>query len=313
VRQKNFGIFADEYLESILHRFRNSKTKAEWKRSIEVHASPLRERQVDELTTDEMLAVLTPMWELKPKTARKLRGRIEQILDAAKVKGLRDGENPARWKGHLSVLLGQGQKRRPKNHAAPDYSKMPEIVSRLRQQHGLFITSATLALEFLILTAARTNEVREMRTSEINWAAATWIVPASRMKMHEEHVVPLSGRAIKLLTDLTADVKEKNHFVFKGLQLNQPLGVNGMLHVMQRLEPGMTTHGCRSTFRDWAGDCTDFPREIAEAALAHAIGNEVERAYRRGKALEKRRQLMEAWAVYLESSCDLQLQPVAKR
>jgi integrase len=298
---RTFGAFADSYLVSIQTRFRSSKTIVDWKRNIEVYAGPLREIAVDQISTDDVLSVLKPLWETRFRTAREFRGKIEQVLDAAKVKGLRSGENPARWKGHLQIILGRGQKRKTKHHPAPPYRLMPEIMRKLRKRHAIAATSASLALEFAILTAARTTEVRAMRVAEIDLAHSNWNVPAERMKMVEDHVVPLSARAKEILNCSVPKDAKPNDFVFSGPSASQSLGLNALLNTLQAVAEGMTTHGCRSTFRDWAGDCTDFPREIAEAALAHAVGNEVERAYRRGRALEKRRLLMEEWAGYLEN------------
>jgi integrase len=300
-KSQTFGAFADGYLVSIQSRFRGSKTVVDWKRNIEVYAKPIREIAIDQVATDDVLTVLKPLWETRFRTAREFRGKIEQVLDAAKVKGLRSGENPARWKGHLQIILGRGQKRKTKHHPAPPYRLMPQILQKLRERHPIAATSASLALEFAILTAARTTEVRAMRVAEIDWEQSTWRVPAERMKMEEDHVVPLSGRAKEILSNLVTKEASPDDYVFGGSSTTESLGLNALLNTLKVVAEGMTTHGCRSTFRDWAGDCTDFPREIAEAALAHAVGNEVERAYRRGRALEKRRLLMEEWERYLQT------------
>jgi integrase len=290
-----FGAFADALLATIKVGFKNRKTEAEWKRGIEVHALALRPKRCKDITTDDVLEVVKPLWADKNKTARELRGRIERILDAAKAKGLRSGENPARWRGHLSHLLDK-KRRKKKHHAAAPYKDVPGIVKKLQANPD----TVNLASEFVILTAVRTSEARLMRVAEIDWQARQWAVPAARMKMDTDHVVPLCDRAIAILKAVTPKDAGPDDFVFAGRLAGRPFGENAMLDALKAVYPGATTHGCRSSFRDWAGDMTSFPRDIAEMALAHAVGDEVEQAYRRGTALEKRRQLMDAWGTYVE-------------
>jgi integrase len=208
------------------------------------------------------------------------------------VRGYRTGENPARWQGHLAeVLPGKAKIARAKHYAALPYAEASAFVAQLASHQGI----GPRALEFLILTASRSNEVLGARWSEIDVAAKLWTIPAERMKEHEEHRVPLSARAIEILRDLPTE----GDFVFVGSRPNSPPGKNTFLKLIKLMGHDVTGHGFRSTFRDWAGDRTNFPREITEAALAHKVGNAVEKAYRRGDALEKRRKLMEAWAAFV--------------
>jgi integrase len=290
-----FGAFSDELLAEIKGGFKNPKTEADWTRALEVHCVKLRPLRLNAINTDHVLDTLRPIWADKNKTARELRGKIERILDAAKAKGLRTGDNPARWKGHLSVLMDT-KPRKKEHHPAAHYDAMPGIVEAIRANK----TTVNLALEYTILTAVRTNESRPMRIREVDFERKEWRVPALRMKMEEDHVVPLCDRAIEILRSLIREDAKADDLVFEGEKAGCMFGENRMLNALKVVAPDATTHGCRSTFRDWAGDKTDFPRDIAEMALAHAVGDEVEQAYRRGKALEKRRLLMEAWGAYVE-------------
>jgi integrase len=227
-------------------------------------------------------------------TASRLRGRIEKVLDAAKAKGFRQGENPARWRGHLDHLLAKQTKLTRGHHAAMPYERVAAFIGRLRESDSL----TALALEFCILTAARSGEVLGMRWSEVDLEKKVWTVPAHRMKAGREHRVPLSERAVAILKPL-AEIKTGD-FVFPGQPKNRPLSDRAMNATLPRMKANATVHGFRSSFRDWAGNETHFPREVVETALAHAIGSEVERAYRRSDALAKRRDLMEAWANYCD-------------
>jgi integrase len=223
-----------------------------------------------------------------------VRGRIERVLNAAKAKGFRVGENPAAWRGHLENLLPRQKKLARGHHAAMHYAEVPAFVARLRQREAL----AAMALEFAILTATRSGEVLGARWSEIDLGAKVWTVPPERMKAGREHSVPLSKSALTILRKAT-DAKVSN-FVFPGQQSGRPLSVMAMDMILRRMKEPVTVHGFRSSFRDWAGNETHFPRELAEHALAHVIGDKAEQAYRRGDALEKRRKLMDAWAAYCE-------------
>ena len=224
-----------------------------------------------------------------------MRGRIEKVLDAAKAKGFRDGENPARWRGHLDHLLPRPSKLARGHHAAMPYEEVAAFIAKLRKREA---TSA-LALELCILTAARSGEILGMRWSEIDLDKKIWTVPADRMKAGREHRVPLSPRAVAILRRL--EKAESGQFVFPGQARNKPLSNKAMEMVLRRMKiEDATVHGFRSSFRDWAGNVSNFPREVVETAFAHVIGDKAEQAYRRSDALEKRRKLMEAWAAYCE-------------
>ena len=295
-----FGTVADAFVKAKESEWRNEKHKAQWRASLTDLAAPLRALPVDEIDTAAVLSVLKPLWQAKPETASRLRGRIEAVLDAAKAQGHRTGENPAAWRGHLTHLLSKRGKLSRGHHAAMDYRDVPAFVAKLRECD----TIAAMALEFCLLTAARSAEVYGARWSEIDMAAKVWILPAERMKGAREHRVPLCVRAVNLLERLRA--ARTCDYVFSSPRGLKPLSHVAMAKVMHRLQiAGPTVHGFRSAFRDWAGNETHFAREVAEAALAHVIGDAAERAYRRGDALEKRRALMAAWASYCESGDSL--------
>jgi integrase len=290
-----FGTIADALIAAKESEWRNEKHRAQWRVSLREFAAPLRSRPVDEIDTAAILVVLTPLWQTKPETASRVRGRIEAVLDAAKAQGYRTGENPASWRGHLEHLLPKRGKLTRGHHAAMDYRDVPAFVAKLRQCDSV----AAKALEFCMLTATRSGEVYGARWSEIDLYAKVWTVPASRMKAAREHRVPLSDSALavikKLFDSRTGD------FVFSSPRGQRPLSHVAMAKVMRRLDVEQATvHGFRSAFRDWAGNETHFPREVAEAALSHVIGDKAEQAYRRGDALEKRQALMIAWAAYCE-------------
>lgn len=286
-----FGDVADKLLESIASGFESAATHANWKRSLgDHHSSALRKIPIDEVSTKEVLEVLTPIWQSKPETARKTRERIERVLDAAKASGLRSGENPARWKGHLKLLL-PAQTAKKGHHRAMQYESLPDFMARLRVLDSI----SALALEWTILTAARTAESIGASRSEINRETKVWTIPAKRMKERREHSVPLCDRCIEIFDELEKFSKE---WLFPARDPRKHMSNMAMSECLRGLGDNATVHGFRSTFRDWAGDCTGFPREIAEAALAHAVGDEAERAYRRSDALERRRKLMVAWEGY---------------
>ncbi|WP_331303387.1 site-specific integrase [Methylobacterium oryzae] len=285
---------AEAFMDERAGGWRSATHRRQWHTTLTTYAASLWEKPVSEVSTSDVLAVLRPIWREKPETAIRLRGRIERILDAAKVEGHRQGENPARWRGHLEHTLPKPGKLSRGHHPALPYAEVPAFVAALRTR----VAASARALEFIILTAARSGEVRGMRASEVDLDSAVWTVPAERMKAGRQHRVPLSRAALELLAPRLA-VIDRNDFVFAN-------GRGDMLSDMafKRLNlragvEGITTHGFRSSFRDWAGDETDFPREVMEAALAHMVGDEVELAYRRGDPLEKRRQLMELWASFV--------------
>lgn len=292
-----FGEAADDLIRSIEAEWRNAKHRDQWRMTLQKYAAPLRNMPVDKIGTEDVLRVLKPLWATKPETASRLRGRIERVLDAAKALGHRSGENPALWRGHLANLLPRRRKLTRGHHAALAFSDVPAFVARLRENGSM----AARTLEFTILTAARSGEAYGARWREIDLDAMVWTIPAARMKAAREHRVPLSPRAAELLKELKPlrHPDESEGFVFPGRKAGRPQSVMAMEMLLRRMEAGdVTVHGFRSSFRDWAGECTHFPREVAEAALAHVVGDETERAYRRGDALEKRRALMDAWAGY---------------
>ena len=293
-----FGECADDFVPAKQSEWRNDKHRAQWAMTLTKYAARLRKLPVDTIDTAAVLSVLKPIWQAKPETASRFRGRIEQVLDAAKAHGHRTGENPARWRGHLDKLLAKRQKLTRGHHAAMAYADVPAFLARLRERQGGSISA--LALEFTILTAARSGEALGMRWDEVDETAKVWTVPPTRMKAAREHRVPLSGRALAVLAE--AKKARVGDFVFLGSGAGRPLSVMAMEMVLRRMGlDDVTVHGFRSAFRDWAGNETHFPREVAEAALAHVIGDKAEQAYRRGDALEKRRALMDAWTNYCMS------------
>jgi integrase len=248
---------------------------------------------VDAVATDDILRVLQPIWLKTPDAASKVRGYIEAVLDAAKAKGFRSGENPALWRGHLDHLLPRQPKLSRGHHAALPFREMPEFMKALRKRDA----PAARALEFVILTAGRSGEIMGATWGEIDLEQRVWTVPAARMKSAREHRVPLSERAFEILTEMAAMGREAHAPLFPGGGAGGRLSAMAFTMLLRRMgRDDLTTHGFRSTFRDWAGESTNFPREVAEAALAHTVGDDVERAYRRGDALQKRRKLMDAWA-----------------
>ena len=290
-----FGAFADAVIAAKESEWRNAKHRAQWRMTLETYALPLRSRLVDEIDTEAVLAVLKPIWQEKPETASRVRGRIEAVLEAAKAQGHRTGENPAAWRGHLAHLLPKRGVLSRGHHAAIDYREVPAFLEKLRQREA----TAALALEFCILTATRSGETLGARWSEIDMEARVWTLPAERMKATRAHRVPLSETAFAILDKLSA--APTGEFVFPGQRADKPLSNMAMEMVLRRMNmDAVTVHGFRSAFRDWAGNETHFPREVAEVALAHVIGDKAEQAYRRGDALEKRRSLMEAWASHCE-------------
>jgi integrase len=287
-----FGDVADEVIAEQCKGFRNEKHKAQWKMTLTKYAAPLRSKPVDKVETVDVLEVLKPIWLAKPETASRVRGRIERVLNAAKAKGYRTGENPAAWRGHLENLLPKESKLSRGHHAALPYADVPAFLAALRGREAF----AALALEFTLLTAARSGEVLNARWDEVDLNTKVWSIPAARTKAAREHRVPLSDAAMEILAKLSA--ARVSEFVFPGQRRNRPLSDMSMEMVLRRMgiADDVTVHGFRSSFRDWAGNETHFPRELAEHALAHVIGDKAEQAYRRDAALERRRPLMDAWA-----------------
>ncbi len=293
-REPAFGECADQYIASMEASWRNEKHRAQWRMTLETYCLPLRNQKVSDVDTPAVLSVLQPIWSTKAETASRLRGRIERVLDYAKVKGWRTGENPALWRGHLKNVLPARQRLTRGHHAAMPYELLPGFMQRLPDQAAI----SARALEFLILTAARSGEVLGAQWNEMDVANAIWTIPAVRMKAGRVHRVPLTDRALAIIADM-ASVRQSS-WVFPGHRNQRPLSETAMPNLMKRMEvPNFTVHGFRSSFRDWAGDETNCSREVAEAALAHSVGDATERAYRRADALEKRRALMDAWGGFL--------------
>jgi integrase len=291
-----FGALADVVVASLEAGWRNDKHRAQWRSTLVTHAHPLRDVPINKIGTEDVLQVLKPLWHTKPETASRLRGRIEKILDAGKARGWRDGENPARWRGHLENLLPARHKLTRGHHGAMPYSDVPKFMRRLRE----IPSTARLALEFCILTCARTSEVLGARWDEIDDRTRVWSIPAKRTKAGRTHRVPLCAGAMLLLSRLR-DLRQ-GEYIFPGRLSDRPLSNMAMTMVLRGMGiTGVTVHGFRSSFRDWAAERTQFPREVAELALAHVVANDVERAYWRGDTLEKRRALMQAWGVYCSS------------
>jgi integrase len=286
-----FGDIADDLIEAKASEWRNEKHRAQWAMTLSRYCAALRSRPVEEIDTEAVLAVLKPIWRRTPETASRLRGRIEMVLDAARARGHipRNEANPARWRGHLDKLLPKRPKLSRGHHAAMPYTEVPRFLRDLKERDGL----AAMALELCILTAARSGEVYGARWDEIDRENRVWTVPATRMKAGREHRIPLSEPAMAILGRVGE--AKLSELVFPG-RGGRPLSYMAMEMLLRRMRVNFTVHGFRSAFRDWAGNETDFSREVAEAALAHVVGDKAEQAYRRGDALAKRRQLMEAWA-----------------
>lgn len=294
-KRLTFEKAAEKYIEAQRHGWRSAKHADQWTGSLKTYAYPVMgDTDVSEVTRELILQAIGEIWRTKSETASRVRGRIERVLDWAKAAGHRTGDNPAAWKGNLDTALSKGRIKRVEHHPAIPTARMHAFMQDLRQRQGV----AALALEFLALTAARSGEVLGMPWSEIDMATGVWTVPAERMKAGKEHQVPLSIQALALLEKMPRI--EGSDLVFPGQKRGKPLSDMAMTGVMRRMEVEAVPHGLRSSFRDWAGELTNFPRELAEEALAHAVGNAVERSYRRGTALEKRRRMMQAWADYCD-------------
>lgn len=294
VKMVRFGAFAESLIDDIQDGFRNEKHRKQWRATLKTHAKALSTKDVASITTDDVVGVLKPIWTSRPETASRVRGRIERVLDAAKAKGLRSGENPARWRGHLDLLLPRRNRKADTHHAALPFKQIGAFMGSLAARPAV----AARALELVILTAARSGEVLGMRWSEVDFDDAIWTVPAERMKAGAEHQVPLSKSAIAALAVVKPERIDPDALVFAG-QTGKPLSNMAMAMLLRRMEQdSITVHGFRSAFRDWAGETTSYPRDVIEMALAHTIESKAERAYRRGRALEKRRELMRDWAEY---------------
>lgn len=296
-----FGEFADAWFETaVAPGLRNEKHRETWRATLKTYCAPLRGKAIASIDTTDVLGILRPIWNTKTETASRIRGRIERVLDAATVMGARsDKANPARWRGHLDQLLPRPRKLKRGHHPAMDWNDVPAFVAKLRARDAV----TAKALEFIILTAARAGEALGARWVEINLVTAVWTIPACRMKRGSAHRVPLTGAAMAVLEAvLPLTAGEPTALVFPG-QTRRPMGPEALEMLRRRMGVGAyTTHGFRSSFRDWAGEATEAPREVAEACLAHEVGNAAERAYRRGDALEKRRFLLESWATFCDGT-----------
>jgi integrase len=291
-----FGEVASALIADLEVGWRNLKHRAQWKSTLSTYCAPIWARDVAAVETADLVNILRTIWTEKPETASRLRARIERVLDAAKVRGLREGDNPARWRGHLQhILPGSTRGRGVRHHPAMPYAQVPDFVAGLKTR----VSTAARALEFVIHTASRTNEVLGMRWREVDLEAREWTVPADRMKMGREHVVPLTEAALTVVRSMAVHGTKPDAPVFPS-RSGKPLSGMSMEMLLRRMgADDATVHGFRSSFRDWCGEETDYPREVAEAALAHVVGNSVERAYRRGTALAKRRELMDAWSAFV--------------
>jgi integrase len=284
-----FSDFALKYIQVMRPKWRNPKHAEQWVSTITSYAFPIiGEMRLDEIDTPHIMEILTPIWLNKSETASRLRGRLERILSAAITSKHRPAQNPAVWKGHLENLLPTHQDSN-KHHEALPYEDLPEFMSKLRETNGI----SALALEFTILNANRTGEVLLGKRSEIQ--GNVWIIPGSRMKAGQEHQVPLCQRSLDIL-QISKSLDPESEYLFS--RHKKPLSNMSMLMMVRRMKTGLTVHGFRSTFRDWVSEETEHSPEVAEMALAHTIGNKVEKAYRRGKLLERRRVLMQDWESY---------------
>ncbi len=291
--RQTFSTVAANYIAQHERTWKNAKHTAQWTSTLQTYADPvIGAMPVAEVTAAHVIQVLEPIWATKTETATRLRSRIELVLDFAAARGLRDGPDPARWRGNLDAALPKASKlAKVKHHAAVPVGQMAAFMARMKAQPGI----GARALEFAILTAARSGEVRGLTWFELNLHAGLWTVPAQRMKAGREHRVPLSGPAIALLRGLRAGAA--GDLVFPGLR--GPLSDMSLTAVLRRMNVAATAHGFRSSFRDWVSEHTNHPGEVAEMALAHAVGDKVEAAYRRGDLFDKRVSLMADWAAFL--------------
>ncbi len=286
-----------KYLSAHSDEWSNAEHREQWRQTLETYAGPvIGQLNVAHVDDALVLQILEPIWKTKTETAKRLRGRIERVLGWATVHKYRTGDNPARWRGHLDHMLAKPSKIvQTKNHPALPYFRVAELMAELRAKRSV----GARALQFLILTAARSGEVRGAEWSEIDFANGIWTVPAARMKMRVEHRVPLSAQALAVLEQMRE--QQMGAFIFPGRREGEVMSDMTLVSVLRRMgHPDIVPHGFRSTFRDWAAECTGYPRELAEVALAHKVGDETERAYQRGDLLEKRRRLMRDWAAWCD-------------
>ena len=289
-----FKAVAETYIGANEASWRNDKHRQQWKNTLATYVYPvIGELPVAEVGTAHVLQILEPIWKTKAETARRVRGRMETILDAAKARGYREGENPARWRGHIAQILPPRSRLTRGHHTAMPYEAVPAFMGKLREREAM----AALALEFVILTATRTSEVLGATWAEVDLDKAIWTVPATRMKAGREHRIPLSPRAVEILEAVKPLGKASLFPAEKGGKLS----TMAMSMLLRRMKLDCTVHGFRSGFRDWAAECTGYAHEVCEMALAHVIGNKSEAAYRRGDLFDKRRRLMDDWSAYCAS------------
>ena len=282
---------ADAYMAANGDSWRNAKHRQQWENTLATYAYPvIGGMPVADVDTPHVLRILEPIWKAKAETASRLRGRIETVLDSAKARGYRQGENPARWRGHLAQILPARAKLSRGHHKAMPYEDVPAFLTQLSARKAV----AALALEFVILTGVRTGEAIGASWSEVDLDKSIWTIPSSRMKVGKEHRVPLSPRAVAILESLQPI---GSPYVFPSSRGGKLSGM-AMAMLLRRMGVDATVHGFRSSFRDWVAECTSVSHEVAEMALAHTVGSAVERAYRRGDLFDKRRQLMADWAGY---------------
>lgn len=287
-----FKAVAESHITANEDGWRNEKHRQQWRNTLASYVYPvIGELPISEVATAHVLQILEPIWKAKPETAARIRGRIETVLDAAKARGYREGENPARWRGHIAQILPPRSRLTRGHHKALAYDATPAFIAELRKRNA----TAALALEFAILTATRTSEVLGATWGEIDLEKAVWTIPAGRMKAGKEHRVPLSPRAVEIVNEVKP---LSENIAFPGARGGNLSGM-AMTMLLRRMEIDATVHGFRSSFRDWAAERTSYAHEVCEMALAHAIGNKAEAAYRRGDLFEKRRRLMVEWAAYL--------------
>jgi integrase len=314
VQAITFQAVATAYMDANEAGWRNDKHRAQWRSTLETYAYPhMGKLPVGDVTTSHVMAAINPIWGTKPETASRLRGRIESVLDYARSREWRTGENPARWKGHIANMLpARGKTRRVKHHAALPWREVRSFMTTLRGRPAV----AARALEFAVLTAARTSEVLGAQWNEIDPVTKVWTVPESRMKAGREHRVPLSSDALAVLDEvakLRPNGDNGSALVFPGMKAGRALSQMSMLMLLRRMgREDITAHGFRSTFRDWCAEATQYPSEMAELALAHTVGDKVEAAYRRGDMMERRREMMEAWAQFSNHS-SLSARPLSWR
>lgn len=313
--QEARGVTWDQAVEQFLtaheKTWRNPKHRQQWRNTLATYAGPVMGGlSVAAIDTPEVTKVLDPIWHEKPETASRVRGRIERVLDWSKVRGYRTGENPARWRGHLAqVFPSKGKVRKVRHHPAVPIDSLPAVYARLKASDGM----GAKAARYIILTAARPSEGTGARWPEIK--DALWTVPAARMKADKDHRVPLAAEALSIIDELAELRTHRNGYIFAGGRAGRPISLTSLTKALRAAGGGnATVHGtARSTFRDWASERTSFPREVSEMALAHAIDDKVEAAYRRGELLEKRRALAEQWARFLRTPPGASVVPIGKR